>query len=475
MKRRRFIQQISLVTGGVLLASCKSYGIAEPEKKNKVKGRVTANGTGIKGVVISDGFSVVATDNDGVYEFEVASKAVNIFIATPAGYAFPQEKSIARHYRPIKGSNLKENINFELQKLTKDDNEHQFFVWADPQVQNAGDVAKMLVHSVPDVQKMVAAAGAGALLHGITVGDIVWDRLNLFEDYKGAVQKMNIPFFQCIGNHDMDYNIGDDDESDNTFQETFGPTYYSFNRGQVHYIVLDDVRYLGKDKEYDGFIAQKQLDWLKKDLSFVSKDKLIVLCAHIPIHNGIKNNADLYPILEGYNVHIMTGHTHYNRNVQIKPHIFEHNHGTVCGAWWTGGICGDGTPNGYGVYKVKGTELEWHYQGTGHKADYQFKIFVNNKTATEKELLVNIWNYDAAWKTAYKVDGIDKGTLQQFEGFDPDAYATLLGPEKPNPRGFAEPKKTDHLFRAAIPATARNFEVIVTDRFGKTYKELYTI
>ncbi|HKZ66207.1 MAG TPA: calcineurin-like phosphoesterase C-terminal domain-containing protein, partial [Chitinophagaceae bacterium] len=222
-------------------------------------------------------------------------------------------------------------------------------------MKNQKDVEKMMTQSVPDVQKWVTAAGGGALLHGITVGDIVWDELQLFTDYNIAVGKMGIPFFQCLGNHDMDYNKGDDETSDQTFQQMYGPTHYSFNRGKVHYVVMDDVRYLGKDREYDGYISQNQLDWLQKDLSFIPNDHLVVLCVHIPVHNGIKNNEALYTVLGERQVHVMSGHTHYHRNV-IKGNIFEHNHGTVCGAWWTGPICGDGTPCGYGVYKVNGTE-----------------------------------------------------------------------------------------------------------------------
>ena len=42
----------------------------------------------------------------------------------------------------------------------------------------------------------------------------------------------------------------------------------------------------------------------------------------------------------------------------IKNGIYEHNHGTVCGGWWTGPICEDGTPRGYGVYEVDGTTLK---------------------------------------------------------------------------------------------------------------------
>jgi hypothetical protein len=340
-------------------------------------------------------------------------------------------------------------------------------------VKNQKDVEKMMTHSVPDVQKWAAAAGSGALLHGITVGDIVWDELQLFSDYNTAVEKMGIPFFQCIGNHDIDYNKGGDETSDSTFQQMYGPTHYSFNRGKVHYVVIDDVRYLGKDREYDGYISQNQLDWLQKDLLFVPNDHLVVLCVHIPVHNGIKNNDALYALLGERKVHIMSGHTHYHRNV-INGNIFEHNHGTVCGAWWTGSICGDGTPCGYGVYKVNGTELSWHYQSTGESADHQMKIFVNDAN-DQKQLQVNIWNHDPEWKTEYWVDGSNQGSLEQFEGFDPLAYSTLIGPELPKPRGFAEPRKTEHMFKAMIPATTKEIKVIATDRFGKKYTSTHTI
>jgi hypothetical protein len=473
MLRRKFIQQTAWITGGLLLAGSLPASAFTGKGKN-IKGKVTAKGKGIGGVVVSDGYNVVVTNSNGKYEFEPHPDAVSVFISTPAGYEFLQQKGVARHYRLLKEVNFKKGANFELSSLGKDDNEHRFVILADPQVKNAKDVEKMMNESVPDVQKWVKAAGTGALLHGITVGDIVWDELQLFADYDKAVEQMGIPFFQCIGNHDMDFNKGGDEKSDDTFQQTYGPTYYSFNRGQVHYVVMDDVRYLGKEREYDGHISQAQLDWLKKDLSFVGKDKLIVLCVHIPVHNGIKNNTELYAVLEDRKVHIMSGHTHYHRNV-IHGNIFEHNHGTVCGAWWTGSICGDGTPCGYGVYNVKGNELSWHYQSTGENADYQMKLFPKEPVNDQREVLVNIWNHDPQWKTEYIVDGVSKGSLEQFDGFDPLAYETLLGPDKPKPRGFAEPRKTEHMFKAMVPASAKEISVIATDRFGKKFSSSYKV
>lgn len=469
MQRRKFIQQITLLTGGFIASSYVPAGILLG-RDTRIKGRVLSNGHGLPNVVISDGYTVIPTDKKGRYELKVHPEAVAMFISTPAGHEFIHENGISRHYRSITEINHKKEINFELTTLNKKDDEHQFIIWADPQIKNAKDVKKMMEESVPDVQKLLAGLTPGTLTHGITVGDIVWDELQLFAEYDKAVQQMGIPFFQCLGNHDMDFRKGGDETSDDTFQKTYGPTYYSFNRGKAHYIVMDNVRYLGTDRDYDGFIQQHQLDWLQKDLSFVPAENLVILCMHIPVHSGTKNRDALYALLQNRQVHIMSGHTHYLVNA-INQNIYEHNHGTVCGAWWTGPICEDGTPNGYGVYKVNGTQLSWHYKTTGRPSDYQLKLYVQDYDAAQKLVIVNIWNHDPAWKTAYWLDGVSKGELQQFEGMDPLAFSTMLGPDLPKPRGFAEPKKTRHLFRALVPNGTNEIKIIATDRFGNQYAD----
>jgi hypothetical protein len=470
MQRRKFVANLFWLTGGIMVGSDLLAGSSLSFRK-KIKGTIRANGKGLANVVVSNGFDVVITDRDGDYTLPVRPEAEFISVSTPSGYEFPAEKGISRSYVSLAEAG-KNRLDFNLVPLDREDNEHQFIIWADPQVKNKKDVGKMMAESVPDVKQLVNAAGSGALLHGITVGDLMWDDLSLFGDYDKAVEQMGIPFFQCIGNHDMDYNKGGDEASDDSFRRQYGPTYYSFNRGKAHYVVMDDVRYLGKDRDYDGHISQQQLEWLKKDLAYVSKDHLLIICVHIPVHDGVKNNQELYDLLKGYEqVHIMSGHTHYNKNV-IRNGIYEHNHGTVCGAWWTGPICGDGTPSGYGVYSVKGNKLTWQYKGTGAHIDEQVKLFVEKAQDGEQHLIANVWNFDPEWKVECRA-GDQRLPLLQFRGFDPHATATLLGPELPKPRGFAEPKKTDHLFRAVLPVGATSVTVTVTDRFGKQYTATY--
>lgn len=464
MNRRSFLQRLSLI-GGALIFSMPGQSFSFFSAAKKVKGRITDGTNGIAGVVVSDGYSVVTTNSRGYYSLKPHANASSVWLSTPAGYAFQHEDGISKHYQQLGAG---KSYDFVLKRLSQSDQQHRFIVWADPQVKNKNDVKQMMETSVPDVQQLVKTMGSTALVHGICVGDIVWDNHKLFADYNKAVAKMGIPFFQALGNHDMDYRMGGDETSDVTFKKNYGPTYYSFNRGKAHYVVLENVRYLGTDRDYDGYLVEEQLSWLAKDLEHVAKDQLLIINLHIPVHSGVKNKADLYKILEGYtNVHIMSGHTHYNKNV-ISNGIYEHNHGTVCGAWWTGPVCEDGTPRGYGVYEVDGTDLKWYYKSTGEDRTNQLSAFTDLVDG-QKTLTCNVYNWDPEWKVEYFLDGRSMGTLPNREGFDPLATRLYKGPELPAGRHFPEPRKTDHLFVAAITDNVKKVKVIATDRFGEQF------
>ena len=458
------MQSVGFITGSTFI-SLKANAFSNLERFATINGRVTSAGRGIANVVVSDGFSVVLTDSKGKYTLTPDTKATNIFMSTPSGYEFRTRYNVARQYETLGSRN---QYDFQLTSLKRNDSKHNFIIWADPQVKTKTDVKQMMDTAVPDVQQLVTSMGQDALVHGIGVGDLVWDNHALFPDYNNAVAQMNIPFFQALGNHDMDYRMGGDETSDKTFKEIYGPTYYSFNRGKAHYVVLDNVRYLGEDRKYDGYISEAQLAWLAKDLKYVEKGQLLIICLHIPVHNGVKNKADLYALLEGYkNVHIMSGHTHYNVNA-INNGIYEHNHGAVCGAWWTGPICSDGTPRGYGVYQVNGNQLKWYYKSTGLKKEHQVSLSVDTLT-NQKRLIANVWNWDPEWTVEYELDGKPMGILEQTAGFDPLSVRLYKGDKLPSPRSFAEPHRTSHLFMAHFNPFIKKVKVVATDRFGQKF------
>ncbi len=474
---------------GALQASPK---VKIPEKGKdlsivSLSGKVHSQGKGIAGVAVTDGINITLTDAKGNYELDSNATAEFVYITTPRGYEFTNEQGITRFYERIKAERSRFKADFELKKLAQDDTQHNFIVWADTQMISEADAAELKATAAPDTKKLVGSYGQNALFHGIGCGDLVWDKFELFEDYKEAVGMTGVPFFQVIGNHDMDLDARSDDLSSKTFKKLFGPTYYSFNRGEIHYVVLDDVFFIGTAKKYIGYLTERQLAWLEQDLATVKPGATVVVSLHIPAYTKqhvrnkekeepmggvVANRRELYRLLEPYKAHIMSGHTHFNEKLVTGNNLIEHVHGTVCGAWWTGPICFDGTPSGYGVYEVNGSDIQWYYKATGHAKQHQLRIYPVGAIKEKPEhLAVNVWNWDPAWQVEWFEDGKSMGQMQQETAFDPLSVELHLGAAKPARHKWVEPHLTDHLFFARPSASAQRIAVQVTDRFRTVFKE----
>lgn len=495
-KRRTFLKTLGLAGFGLGLnikfteATPQSLMVQDTGIRQKdlspvsLSGRVRSGGKGIAGVAVTDGINVTLTDVKGAYTLASNGTAEFVYISIPRGYEFPSEKGITRFYKKIIPQGGKFNADFELQKLSGDDTKHAFIVWADPQIQNKEDAALLKSQSVPDAHRLVS--GYKIPVHGIGCGDLVWDKFDLFSDYQEAIGNVGAPFFQVIGNHDMDVDARTDDFSSQTFKGLFGPTYYSFNRGEVHYVVLDDVFFIGTAKKYIGYIPEHQFAWLEQDLANVKPGTTVVVSLHIPVNTGTKrreklsedpiggvvaNRRELYRMLKPYKAHIMSGHTHFNEKV-FEGDIIEHVHGTVCGAWWTGPICHDGTPNGYGVYEVNGGDVQWYYKSVGHAKEHQFNLYpVGSVKEKPDAFAVNVWNWDPSWRVEWFEDGKAMGELQREIACDPLSVELHAGADKPVKRGWVEPLLTDHMFFASPSAEAKKITIQVTDRFKNIYRK----
>ena len=148
----------------------------------------------------------------------------------------------------------------------------------------------------------------------MTLGDNVWDAMGLFPLYKATVSNLGFTIFHTIGNHDFDLNYNDRHNTtdtsgkyaEQTYESFFGPTDYSFNIGNVHVVTMKSIDYF-KNKEYTTKFSTEQLEWLKKDLSYVKSGSLVFLNLHAPTSNrstdgsgNISNAAQLMKILKDY-------------------------------------------------------------------------------------------------------------------------------------------------------------------------------
>ncbi|WP_435522712.1 metallophosphoesterase family protein [Chryseobacterium indoltheticum] len=159
---------------------------------------------------------------------------------------------------------------------------------------------------------------------GISLGDLVGDDLSLQKPYADVMKEIGLPWYNVMGNHDMNYDAKEDQFSDETFEANFGPANYSFNYGNVHFIVLDDILYPDPrdGKGYWGGFREDQIQFIENDLKLVDKNKLIVVSFHIPLdHNNEDNfrNADrqkLFDALSPFaNALMLSAHTHIQQQI----------------------------------------------------------------------------------------------------------------------------------------------------------------
>ena len=266
----------------------------------------------------------------------------------------------------------------------------------------------------------------------------------------------------------------------------YGPSYYSFNVGRVHYIVLNDNFYVGKDWYYIGYLPEAQLRWMERDLSYVGKDMKVVVSLHIPttlrewdrtgynfnysqIADVMCNRKAVYDLLAPYDALILSGHTHTGNNEIITETLMEQNVTSLGGAWWCGPVCVDGGPAGFKLYSFDGTDVRWRFLGCDTPDDYQMKVDVDSPYFPG-EVVVNVWDYDPLWKVEYFEDGVKVCDMERFEGKDPLTLELYKDPSSLK-RSWVQAVLTQNLFRAAMSRDAESREVRVTDRFGNVYSE----
>lgn len=455
---------------------------AQLSRPQDICGQVLCEGVGVPQVVVTDGIDCVQTDSEGRYRLEAKRDVRFVYLSVPAGYLVPnKDATIPQFYLKIDENNPQKSYDFELKKNPLDDTKHTFVVQTDPQVTSENDVDRY-GEFLNDMIDYVKPYRGKREMFSIEGGDMVGDSPHLFPYYIQTAAKLDLPIYRAIGNHDMTYGGRSFEYSYSKFEELFGPVYHSFNKGRVHYIIIDNCFYINRDYQYIGYIDERTFRWIESDLQFVPKDNLVIVVAHIPSTLTPKltwntlnteetsNIRGLFDILQGRRAHFISGHTHYNLNVCISDSLMEHNTAAVCGIWWKASICMDGTPQGYGVYDVDGTDMKWLYKSAGYKDDYQMRVYAPGSSEEyPDDLIANVWNWDEKWRVEWYEDGKLMGEMARFTGYDPEARDICRDKERVV-YDWISPIKTEHLFRATPRNPKAKLEVRATDRFGRVFK-----
>lgn len=379
----------------------------------------SSTGKGIPGVVVSDGYTVVKTDANGVYQFAGSRYAKSVFISLPSEYQVPldDKKKPAFYRNGIIRTQINRN-DFSLTPLTENEENFTLIAIGDPQVKQAAHVTRYKNETMNDIKSTLNSNQTNGRFnnaYAVTLGDIIHDTPNLWDSIDESMQNVNLangkylPVFQCIGNHDHNAKVSIEMNSISEYIDHFGPTDYSFNRGKVHIVVMDNVvgtSTSGSAWSYNAGFSKAQYTWLKEDLAAVEnkEDKMVILCCHIPFRAGSTSggsnvNKDKYyaetlKLLCDFNeAHIMIGHTHYPQNYIHKDYktknglpVYEHVHGGACGGWWACNMNVDGAPNGYSIYEVEGNHMkDWVAKSTGFQENFQMRVYNGNQTYTGKK------------------------------------------------------------------------------------------
>ena len=501
----------------------------QPATGSTVYGKVSCEGTGIQGVVVSDGIEVVKTDAKGVYQLKSKKYHGYVFISTPSGYEPITNGILPKFHASLKSSaSVAERVDFQLKKVDGQEN-HRMLMLGDIHLAARTDDQKQFKTFVSDINATVAATPGK--VYAMTLGDMTWDRYWLVNSYSfkeylsDASGIKDVIIYHTIGNHDHSMYYAGDFDTVKDYKEYLGPTYYSFNIGKVHYVVLDDVECTNNkettdekgnkcyERAYDGHIVSDELTWLKKDLASVPNGTPLVVTMHIPLYNKdqkyqLKEGSALESVLKSYpEVHLYTAHTHtdYNTDHLKSDHLFEHNAGSICGTWWWSGketpgvhIGQDGSPGGYTIMDVTGTDFKWQYKATGAGTDYQFRTYDRNqihltkeayipncntpsdfepsiwgKASTANEVYINVWNWDPAWTVEVTENGTPLKVSQIISGEKDPLHLIAYTAKRLNKNGALSfpTNQTNHLFKVTASGPSTTLEVKVTDRFGNVYTE----
>lgn len=511
----------------------------KPDAGTTVYGIVSSAGVGVENVVVSDGAEVTVTNEKGIYQLKSAKKWGYVFISVPSGYEVPSVGVLPQFHRALKNSaDVVERADFKLEKVDGQDS-YKIFMLGDMHLANrTGDLGQFAQFTSDLTDYMTRHKGEK--MYALTLGDMTWDlywysNSYYFPQYLNTVnsQIKNLQIFHTMGNHDNDFQTRSDYDAAVKYVDQICPTYYSFNIGKVHYVVMDDIDCSSYDgstsRNYVKSLSAEQLDWLAKDLSYVAKTTPVVVAMHAqvfyPTTSGFKidhdqvNTLRLFDILDGYTVRFVTGHTHKLFNVTpdapiVDGHNFrEYNSGSVCASWWWSGnltpgihIGTDGTPGGYGIWDVTGTDFQCLYKSTGWPEEYQFRSYdLNNvhfsmadvplmpsdisasvKNAymqyvnaypqnNDNEVLINIWNWNSDW-TLSVVDE-NRKTLPYTEvwAYDPLHIAALSVKRFNNAELKSTPSfitdKFTHFFKVKADDADTDLVITVKDEFGNEWTE----
>jgi outer membrane protein assembly factor BamB/predicted phosphodiesterase len=268
-------------------------------------GRQDDGEPGIEGVSVSDGVTMVRTDESGRYtlDIDVVRRISDlVFITKPAGFDVPTDSAMTPQFYRLLGElqdGATAEADFALRPNPKNNSGHFTFAnVADTHVNP--NLADQLQQINATSQDLAFIQVSGDLTNKATDQE--------FQQYRSATAVSKLPVWPAVGNHEYFYGGAATYAAriDN-YRRYVGPEWYSFDYGDRHFLVLENN---------GGTSVDEQRAWVRQDLEAHAADKHVVVLMHKPanIPFGASSEYDaLATLLEQYKTElVLVGHEHSN-------------------------------------------------------------------------------------------------------------------------------------------------------------------
>lgn len=428
----------------------------------------------LRGIPVSNGDTIVMTNRNGEYSLTVFS-GESVFPILPSEYTLTttNEQIENSHYVYFPAGDVpaKNRVDFALSRIV---------VAPSFRVAAVGDmqVGKYSEENYAGATILSELAERRDIDFSIHLGDIVNEPFPYLKNMYGMMRVIPTPSWTVLGNHDRDLTHGPE-KQESVFNTYFGAATYSFNRGGIHFIVINNIFPDGQ-RGYNGAYNDKQIRFLKNDLKLVPRQNRIVICQHIPMMYTAQKEQILGLLAGRGDVLVLSGHTHQiARHFMVGDHVRIHELGVgaTCGSWWVGerdwmgipaAIMQCGSPRGYFTLDFDRVGYDIKFKGVGLDSNRQMDIWVNGldsidgkipglDTLKTNTIIVNVYGGCDSTEVRIQLDNGTWNTMQHVSMIAPNVSRMLYWnktagyPTKYSRRAVLRRQKSPHIWKIEYP------------------------
>ena len=363
---------------------------------------------GIPNMLVSNGIHVVATNDAGEYALPLGGDFV--FVATSSEHTpttpwFSEAQARITDFGlvPSQDASPAEFVFVQMTDVhlgTDEDQSARFL----EMVEEVNDIS-------PDFVVVTGDLVDGA--DEVTVSEAE----GMFDAYSSMASRFDMPLYNALGNHDsVGVNSDEASETDagynkEMYHDHFGPTYYSFDWGAYHCLVLDPNDLVDGRQVYQ--VQGPQLEWLRRDLAFREGRPLLVFY-HEPTPSWENANEVLDLLTTHGEASLFCGHWHQDVLLDSQG-MAEQVTASVCGEWWFG-PCPGGRPAGYRIVSVHEGGVSSLYKGPNEPRQVDI-ISPSGVVSGDVQVTAQVYSEQGAVeRVSYRIDNGEAVPMSLVDG-----------------------------------------------------------